>query len=89
MRQASGGDARGTATISGRSPHPEGDYGPARRAELIEEIVNAPVALRDAVAGLTAAQLETQYRNWSIRQIVHHIADSMPFTPVGSRCCVR
>ncbi len=71
-------------------PHtPEGDYGPARRAELIEEIANAPVALRDAVAGLTAAQLETQYRNWSIRQIVHHIADSMPFTPVGSRCCVR
>lgn len=58
-------------------PHaPESDYGPSRRAELIEEIAKAPVALRDAVAGLTAAQLETRYRNWTIRQIVHHIADS-------------
>lgn len=55
---------------------PETDGGPARRAELIEEVANAPAALRRAVAGLSAKQLETRYRNWTIRQIVHHIADS-------------
>ena len=26
--------------------------------------------------GLTEARLETRYRNWTIRQIVHHLADS-------------
>jgi uncharacterized damage-inducible protein DinB len=58
-------------------PHaPEGDYGSSRRAQLIEAIANAPAALRAAVSGLTATQLETRYRNWTIRQIVHHIADS-------------
>lgn len=58
-------------------PHaPEREYGAARRAELIEELAGAPVALRASVAGLTPAHLETRYRNWTIRQIVHHIADS-------------
>lgn len=58
-------------------PHaPEQHSGPGRRGELIEEIGHAPAALRRAVAGLSAAQLETRYRNWTIRQIVHHIADS-------------
>jgi uncharacterized damage-inducible protein DinB len=32
--------------------------------------------LRKAVNGLSDHQLETKYRNWTIRQIVHHIADS-------------
>ena len=49
---------------------------PARRAELIEEIAAAPAGLRRAVAGLTAAQLDTKYRNWTARQIAHHLADS-------------
>ena len=35
-----------------------------------------PGALRRAVAGLSDAQLDTRYRNWTIRQIVHHLADS-------------
>src|SRR5579859_4271198 len=47
-----------------------------RRQELITVLADAPVALRAAVAGLTDAQLDTRYRNWTIRQIVHHIADS-------------
>src|SRR5215475_3105089 len=55
---------------------PEGDYGPQRRDELIAVIEAAPTALRRAVAGLTDAQLDTRYRNWTIRQIVHHLADS-------------
>ena len=55
---------------------PEENYGPERRAELIAVIEAAPAALRAAVAGLSEDQLDTRYRNWTIRQIVHHIADS-------------
>ena len=51
-------------------------YGDARRDEHVTEIAAAPVRLRRAVAGLTGAQLETKYRNWTIRQITHHLADS-------------
>jgi hypothetical protein len=55
---------------------PEDGYGPQRRDELIAVIEAAPAALRDAVAGLSEAHLDTRYRNWTIRQIVHHVADS-------------
>jgi hypothetical protein len=55
---------------------PEDGYGPARRAELVSAIAAAPAALRAAVAGLTDPQLDTRYRNWTVRQIVHHLADS-------------
>jgi hypothetical protein len=48
----------------------------AERAALIAEIEGAPRVLREAVAGLQEAQLDTKYRNWTIRQIVHHLADS-------------
>lgn len=33
-------------------------------------------SLRKAVAGLTAAQIDTRYKNWTIRQIAHHLGDS-------------
>jgi uncharacterized damage-inducible protein DinB len=62
--------------------HPAGEYAadpaPAadRRAELIAQIEAAPAALRAAVAGLTDAQLDTKYVNWTARQIAHHMADS-------------
>jgi len=55
---------------------PEDNYGPERRDEFIAVIVGAPAALRQAVAGLSEEQLETRYRNWTIRQIVNHMADS-------------
>jgi uncharacterized damage-inducible protein DinB len=55
---------------------PDTAYVAARRDAYITEIAAAPVRLRRAVAGLSAAQLETKYRNWTIRQITHHIADS-------------
>lgn len=48
----------------------------AERNALIGEIEHAPRVLHDAVAGLSDAQLDTKYRNWTIRQIVHHLADS-------------
>jgi len=51
-------------------------FSDTRRDEHITEIAAAPARLRLAVAGLSAAQLETKYRNWTIRQITHHLADS-------------
>lgn len=54
----------------------EDTFGPQRRAELIAVLEGAPAALRRAVADLSERQLDTRYRNWTIRQIVHHLADS-------------
>ncbi len=49
-----------------------------QRAASIEQIAEAPALLAAAVAGLTPAQLDTPYRpgGWTVRQLVHHIADS-------------
>jgi uncharacterized damage-inducible protein DinB len=55
---------------------PEGDYGPDRRQHFVQTIADAPARLREAVAGLSGEQLDTRYRNWTVRQIVHHLADS-------------
>jgi uncharacterized damage-inducible protein DinB len=55
---------------------PESDLNEDKRAELIGVIANAPRLLREAVEELSAAQLDTKYKNWTIRQIVHHLADS-------------
>jgi len=62
--------------------YPVGQYNsqeddqPSRREALIGVIEKAPQALREAVKGLSDAQLDTKYKNWSIRQIAHHLADS-------------
>ena len=50
----------------------------ARRAACVARIAAAPAALRAAVAGLGDAQLDTPYRpgGWTVRQVVHHVADS-------------
>lgn len=55
---------------------PQTDVTADSRDALIATIEHAPIVLRDAIKGLTSTQLDTLYRNWSIRQIVHHIADS-------------
>lgn len=51
---------------------------PDRRRAWIRQIADAPAALRNAVAGLTDAQLDTPYRSggWTIRQVAHHVPDS-------------
>ena len=51
---------------------------PDERARAIETIAHVPANLRAAVQGLTDAQLDTPYRDggWSVRQVVHHVADS-------------
>ena len=54
----------------------EENISPERRTELIAVIEKAPATLRQAVAGLSDEQLDARYRNWTIRQIVHHLPDS-------------
>lgn len=49
---------------------------PTERDERIAILGAAPAAMEQAVRGLTASQLDTVYRRWTIRQIVHHLADS-------------
>jgi hypothetical protein len=55
---------------------PEDGYGPQRRSEFIAVLAEAPAALCKLVGGLVDMQLDVPYRNWTIRQIVHHLADS-------------
>ena len=49
-----------------------------QRQEWIQQIEDAPALLRKAVAGLTAQQIDTPYREggWTVRQVVHHVPDS-------------
>ena len=56
-------------------PNPKPEEQPPKDV-LISTLEKAPQALREAVSGLSDAQLDTKYKNWSIRQIVHHLADS-------------
>ena len=48
------------------------------RNSKITEIRDAPPIIRAAVQGLNDEQLDTPYRDggWTVRQVVHHIADS-------------
>jgi hypothetical protein len=57
---------------------PAENLGDALRAAFITTIDELPARLREAVTGLTEAQLETPYRpdGWTVRQVVHHLADS-------------
>ncbi|HVN93419.1 MAG TPA: bacillithiol transferase BstA [Terracidiphilus sp.] len=50
----------------------------AVRSAHIETLRQLPGHLRQAVAGLSDAQLDTPYRDggWTVRQVVHHLADS-------------
>ena len=51
---------------------------PQKRETCMRDIAELPVHARKAVSGLTAAQLDTPYRDggWTVRQVVHHLADS-------------
>jgi hypothetical protein len=46
--------------------------------DAIKEVEALPVDLRAAVKGMSAGQLDTPYRDggWTVRQTVHHVADS-------------
>jgi uncharacterized damage-inducible protein DinB len=45
---------------------------------FIEVLEKLPSQMRAAVQGLSASQLETEYREagWTLRQVVHHVPDS-------------
>jgi len=49
-----------------------------RRQEKISALRALPGELRKAIAGLSDPQLDTPYRDggWTVRQVVHHLADS-------------
>jgi uncharacterized damage-inducible protein DinB len=51
---------------------------PAIRTIQIETLSSLPVNLQSAVCDLSDTQLDTPYRDdgWSVRQLVHHVADS-------------
>lgn len=55
-----------------------GPLTPAERTTAIAQIAALPGALHDAVRGLSAEHLDLPYRagGWSLRQVVHHLADS-------------
>ncbi|MDX2150411.1 MAG: putative metal-dependent hydrolase [Bryobacteraceae bacterium] len=49
-----------------------------QRSALIDELEHFPAQLRAATASLSDADLERPYRDggWTVRQVVHHLADS-------------
>jgi hypothetical protein len=64
--------------------YPIGRFDPGRpvsadeRPDLLDALAHAPAALRAAIDGLSATQLDTPYRDggWTVRQVVHHVPDS-------------
>jgi uncharacterized damage-inducible protein DinB len=57
---------------------PKPEYHASEITEFIAVLEQLPSQMRAAVAGLSQAQLETQYRpdGWTLRQVVHHLPDS-------------
>src|SRR5277367_1282072 len=55
-----------------------GPLSATEKKQCIDNIEQAPALYRQAVRGLTDAQLDTPYREggWTVRQVVHHVPDS-------------
>jgi hypothetical protein len=58
--------------------HYEGSPVHDQRRKFIDEIEQAPAAIRAAIQGLSPDQLDTPYREggWNVRQVVHHVPES-------------
>jgi hypothetical protein len=75
-----------TATVLQIEKDPRFPIGKFRRSEAdlsnhaasIATLAALPENLRSAVSGLSGKQLDTPYRDggWTVRQLVHHVADS-------------
>ena len=71
-------------TVSDDLRYPVGRFAPSDsggadvRRRAIDDIAALPARIREAVAGLSDTQLDTPYRpgGWTVRQVVHHVADS-------------
>lgn len=77
MTEEREGREEGTRYPIGRfRPGPESTE--ARRAELVEAIREFPGQVRGALETLPASALDRPYRpgGWTVRQLVHHLADS-------------
>jgi hypothetical protein len=59
-------------------PDRAGSFTSQQRRVAIEGIRQLPQRLQSAIAGFSEEQLETPYRpgGWTVRQLVHHVADS-------------
>jgi uncharacterized damage-inducible protein DinB len=57
---------------------PPATISPGDRSDAIATLAELPEQLRNAVDGLSFTQLSTPYREggWTLRQVVHHVADS-------------
>jgi uncharacterized damage-inducible protein DinB len=57
---------------------PPAEVTPEMRAEWIDRVAGVPASLRAALAGLSAEQMDTPYREggWTVRQVAHHVPDS-------------
>ena len=62
----------------GEFTYPSTPLDASARAACIDAIARTPSEMRALVAGLSDAELDTPYRpgGWTIRQVVHHVADS-------------
>lgn len=62
----------------GKFEFPAGGVEIAKRTQAIDEIAALPGQIAAAVAGWNDRQLDTPYREggWTVRQVVHHLADS-------------
>ena len=60
------------------------------RLLAITTIAELPFQLKDAVAGLPDEHLDTPYRpnGWTVRQVVHHLADSHMNAYIRTKLCL-
>jgi uncharacterized damage-inducible protein DinB len=58
--------------------NPPDDVRPSDREDYVAAIAALPEEVRAATEGLSDAQLDTPYREggWTVRQVVHHLADN-------------
>lgn len=58
--------------------HPKPHATAAERHALLDQLAGLPAQVRAATSGLASDQLEQPYRpgGWTVRQVVHHLADS-------------
>ena len=56
----------------------DGPTNEEQRKKLIDDIEQAPAALRAAIKNLSPQQIGTPYRDggWTVRQVVHHVPES-------------